>query len=108
MKQVNIADILLSLHRGDVHISNALKALRWAAKALRLRLPDLYGGLLLGVESRVLSDRKEALPLPIFVLAAWERFLLSEEGEPGFRLFIGGLLIAAKASLRFSDCQHVL
>ncbi|CAE7636236.1 unnamed protein product, partial [Symbiodinium necroappetens] len=108
LKQFNIADILLSLHRGDVHISNALKALRWAAKALRLRLPDLYGGLLLGVESRVLSDRKEALPLPIFILAAWERFLLSEEGETGFRLFIGGLLIAANASLRFSDCQHVL
>ncbi|CAE7685123.1 unnamed protein product [Symbiodinium necroappetens] len=108
LKQVNVADILLSLHRGDVHISNALKALRWAAKALRLRLPDLYGGLLLGVESRVLSDRKEALPLPIFILAAWERLLLSEEGEPGFRLFIGGLLVAANASLRFSDCQHVL
>ena len=108
LKQFNIADILLSLHRGDVHISNALKALRWAAKAFRLRLPDLYGGLLLGVESRVLSDRKEALPLPIFVLAAWERFLLIEEGEPGFRLFIGGLLVAATASLRFSDCQHVL
>ena len=108
LKQFNIADILLSLHRGDVHISNALKALRWAAKAFRLRLPDLYGGLLLGVESRVLSDRKEALPLPIFILAAWERFLLSEEGEPGFRLFIGGLLVAANASLRFSDCQHVL
>ena len=39
LKQFNIADILLSLHRGDVHISNALKALRWAAKAFRLRLP---------------------------------------------------------------------
>ena len=108
LKQINIADILLSLHRGEVHISNALKALRWAAKAFHLRLPDLYGGLLLGVESRVLSDRKEALPLPIFILAAWERFLLSEEGETGFRLFIGGLLVAANASLRFSDCQHVL
>ena len=108
LKQFNIADILLSLHRGEVHISNALKALRWAAKAFHLRLPDLYGGLLLGVESRVLSDRKEALPLPIFILAAWERFLLSEEGETGFRLFIGGLLVAANASLRFSDCQHVL
>ena len=108
LQQVNVADILLSLHRGDVHISNALKALRWAAKALRLKLPDLYGGLLLGVESRVLSDRKEALPLPLFVLAAWERFLLSEEGETGFRLFIGALLLAVNASLRFSDCQHVL
>ncbi|CAE7469933.1 unnamed protein product, partial [Symbiodinium necroappetens] len=50
----------------------------------------------------VLSDRKEALPLPIFILAAWERFLLSEEGGPGFRLFIGSLLVAANASLRFS------
>ena len=108
LKQINIADILLSLHRGEVHISNALKALRWEAKAFHLRLPDLYGGLLIGVESRVLSDRKEALPIPIFILAAWERFLLSEEGETGFRLFVGGLLVAANASLRFSDCQHVL
>ena len=108
MKQIHVADALLSLHKSGAHVTYSLKAIRWSMRVFGLGLPDLYGGFMSGVESRVLSDRKEALPLPIYVLAFCERALLLEEGELGLRLFMGAMLIAANASLRFSVAQHVL
>ena len=108
LRQINVADALLALHKTGDHVTNGIKAVRWSFRVFGLRLPDLYGGLMSGLEHRVLSDRREALPLPIFVLAFCERYLLLEQGEPGLRLFMGALLVAANASLRFSDMQHVL
>ena len=108
LRQINVADALLALHKTGDHVTNGIKAVRWSFRVFGLRLPDLYGGLMSGLEHRVVSDRREALPLPIFVLAFCERYLLLEQGEPGLRLFMGALLVAANASLRFSDMQHVL
>ncbi|CAE7204010.1 unnamed protein product [Symbiodinium sp. CCMP2592] len=108
IRQLEVVDALLSMHKSGSHVTNGLKAVRWAAKTFGLALPDLYGGLLVGVEARITSDRKEALPLPIYVLAYCERALLLESGSVGFRLFLGAILISASASLRFSDAQHIL
>ena len=108
LRQINVADALLALHKTGDHVTHGIKAVRWSFRVFGLRLPDLYGGLMSGLEHRVVSDRKEALPLPIFVLAFCERYLLLEQGQPGLRLFMGALLVAANASLRFSDMQHVL
>ena len=90
LRQINIADALLCLHKTRAHVTNGVKAVRWSSPVFGLGFPDLYGGLMSGLETRVVSDRKEALPLPIFVLAFCERYLLLEQGEPGLRLFYGG------------------
>ena len=107
LRQVDIADALLTMHNMGTHVLNGLKSLRWAQKTLLLSLPDLYQGLMHSVSYRVESDRKEAFPLPLFVLAALERQLLLDMGSPARRLFIGAVLTSCWSSLRLSDSQHV-
>ena len=107
LRQVDIADALLTMHNMGTHVLNGLKSLRWAQKTLLLSLPDLYQGLMHSVSYRVESDRKEAFPLPLFVLAALERQLLLDMGSPARRLFIGAVLTSCWSSLRLSDSQHI-
>ena len=107
LSQVHIADALLVMHREGEHVTNGLKAIRWASKTLVLHLPNLYDGLMRTVSSMVISDRKEALPFTAWILAKLELELLFERGPTGRTLFIGAVLISIWASLRFSDSQHV-
>ena len=107
LRQVDIADALLAMHNMGTHVLTGLKSLRWAQKTLLLSLPDLYQGLMHSVSYRVESDRKEAFPLPLFVLAALERQLLLDMGSPARLLFIGAVLTSCWSSLRLSDSQHV-
>ena len=104
LTQVHIADSLLVMHREGDHVTNGLKAIRWAAKTLLLRLPNLYDGIMRSVSTMVTSDRKEALPLTAWIISSLELELLLEKGPVGRRIFIGACVWA---SLRFSDSQHV-
>ena len=107
LTQVHIADSLLVMHRAGDHVTNGLKAIRWAAKTLLLRLPNLYDGIMRSVSTMVTSDRKEALPLTAWIISSLELELLLEKGPVGRRIFIGAVLTCVWASLRFSDSQHV-
>ena len=107
LSQVHVADALLVMHREGEHVTNGLKAIRWASKTLVLHLPNLYDGIMKTVSSMVISDRKEALPFTAWILAKLELELLFDRGPSGRRLFIGAVLISTWASLRFSDSQHV-
>ena len=107
LTQVHIADALLVMHREGEHVTNGLKAIRWAAKTLMLHLPNLYDGIMRTVSTMVVTDRKEALPFTAWILAKLELELLLESGPAGRRLFIGAVLTSVWASLRFSDSQHV-
>ena len=107
LSQVHIADALLVMHREGEHVTNGLKAIRWAAKTLVLHLPNLYDGIMRTVSTMVITDRKEALPFTAWIIAKLELELLFERGPTGRRLFIGAVLICVWASLRFSDSQHI-
>ena len=51
-------------------------------------------------------DRREALPLPLAVLAAWEEHIVSPARTPAVGLLLGALLLCAHCSLRFGDIQR--
>ena len=107
LTQVHIADALLVMHREGDHVTNGLKAIRWAAKTLILQLPNLCDGIMRTVSTMVISDRKEALPFTAWIIAKLELELLFDRGPIGRRLFVGAILICVWASLRFSDAQHI-
>ena len=107
LTQIHIADALLVMHREGEHVTNGLKAIRWAAKTLMLQLPNLYDGVMRTVSTMVITDRKEALPFTAWIIARLELEILFERGPVGRRLFIGAVLICIWASLRFSDSQHI-
>ena len=52
-------------------------------------------------------DRREAIPIPLAVIASWERCVCHDSAPDALRLFLGGLLLAAHASLRFGDLQRI-
>ena len=49
--------------------------------------------------------RREALPLPLAVLAQWERWICSGSAPEHEILFIGSILLTVWAGLRFADAQ---
>ena len=52
------------------------------------------------------QDRKAALPLPLAALCAWERGICETACDRQLALLLGGLLLAAHASLRFGDLDR--
>ena len=88
----------------------ALKALSWLARIAELPcLKDLLGRPLIAAfrTDSEFKDRKEALPLPLAALCAWERALSDTSCPTQLALLLGGLLLAAHASLRFGDLQRI-
>ena len=85
-------------------------ALSWLSRIAELPcLRDLLGRPLIAAfrvdeEPR---DRKEALPLPLAALCAWERAIADPACPTQLALLLGGLLLAAHASLRFGDLQRI-
>lgn len=49
------------------------------------------------------TDRKEAMPLPLAIIAAWERKIAEPDCPPSLALVLGGFLLASHCSLRFGD-----
>ena len=52
------------------------------------------------------ADRREATPLPLAVVASWERELMSSQTKLPQRLLLGAWLAAVWGSLRFADVQR--
>ena len=88
----------------------ALKALSWLSRIAEIPcLKDLLCRPLIAA-FRVdghFKDRKEALPLPLAALCAWERALCDPSCPTQLALLLGGLLLAAHASLRFGDLRRI-
>ena len=53
------------------------------------------------------SDRREAMPLPLAVLVAWETKIREPTCPPALPLLLGGFLLASHCSLRFGDLQRI-
>ena len=54
-------------------------------------------------KTRTPFQRSEATPIPMAVLAAWEKRIISDDSNPAEILTLGCFLIATMASLRFRD-----
>ena len=86
------------------------KALSWL---LRIAiLPHLQALIKTPLIKAIVTDscpkeRKEALPLPLYVVTQWEAYLCSDECSDAFCILLGGLLPAVHASLRFGDLQRI-
>ena len=97
----------------EVHMMSpvsSIKALRWIAKTLQwqalseaLSCPVISA---YGKQSRE-YDRREATPIPMALLACWERTICSAEAPLTTKLFLGAALLCTHASLRLGDAQRI-
>ena len=86
-----------------------LKALSWLSRTAEVPAlqPILQASLIRAFLTQPTTDRKEALPLPLAVVVAWERYVCSPHCPQDLRLFLGGLLLALHGGLRFGDLQRI-
>ena len=113
---MQLADILLiisksrSTDHGALSGSFAIKALRWihrlaGVECLRVTFDPLVNSFLILKHGK---DRKEAPPLPLWVLMQWERRILQSQTPPGEILLLGAFLWIIWSGLRFADAQRIL
>ena len=89
----------------------AVKALSWLARTAQIAdLATLLSNTLIRSFSLPCApqERKEALPLPLATLVAWEQKLLQPDCPASLGLLLGGVLLAAHCSLRFKDLQRIV
>ena len=87
-----------------------LKALLWLARIGQIHslMAPLTNPLVRAFASPQHShEHKEALPLPLGVLAAWEQKVCSADCTPSLRIALGSFLLAAHTSMRFGDIQRI-
>ena len=113
-----VADFLLTAVASreedrDVHKCTPLmsiKALRWLGKIVSW--PDLQQALASSIvvahsKQVVPKDKREAAPIPMALLVAWERAVCNPDTRLSARLFLGAVLACVHASIRFGDSQRV-
>ncbi|CAE7837566.1 unnamed protein product, partial [Symbiodinium necroappetens] len=97
----------------EVHMMSpvsSIKALRWVAKTLQWQaLSEAMSSPVISAYGRQSReyDRKEATPIPMALLACWERTICSAEAPLTTKLFLGAVLLCTHASLRFGDAQRI-
>ncbi|CAE7261995.1 unnamed protein product [Symbiodinium sp. CCMP2592] len=86
-----------------------IKALSWLAKTAGLAqlAAVLSDRLIRTFTAQTDTDRREALPLPLAVVVAWERRICQEECPTELCLLLGGFLLALHGGLRFGDLQRI-
>ena len=86
-----------------------LKALRWFKKIAGVPSLDIVYSPLADsfLKVRLTSDRKEAPPLPLWILFQWERRILYSQSSTFEIIMLGSFLFLAWSSLRFSDAQRL-
>ena len=113
-----MADYLLAAQRSAtqdraVHRTSpitAVKSLRWLAKtvqwqelsmALSAPIVASYAHLTKSV------DRRESYPLPMALVAGFEKAVCSSDTSNALALFLGAVLLCTHASVRFGDAQRI-
>lgn len=110
---ISTATVLDVLHSGSRNSgmkgSTVMKSLQWCRRQADvsawsfLDSPLLQGWL----KSKVPADRRESLPLPLYVVTQWERRLLQANIPQHELMIIGGFLLMIWSGLRYSDLQRV-
>ena len=113
----SLADVFVSLslsHRSDPSTGagsiSAIKAVRWMTKVTDIScLKDIvYGSMISSyLRSKIPRERREAVPLALFIVLQWERRILQTGCPVRDVILLGGFLACLYASLRFSDLQRV-
>ena len=86
-----------------------LKALSWLARIGQIEsLASLLSNPLANFASpQHPQERKEALPLPLAILASWERKVCAADCTHNLRITLGAFLLAAHTSMRFGDLRRI-
>ena len=84
-----------------------IRAIGWLAQVQNL--PALMSNPLIQAFGKPEGprDRREALPLPLSTIAAWEEKIREPSTPHALRILLGAMLVAAHASLRFADMQRI-
>ena len=89
-------------------------AVKWICKRIGMQAPDLLDARIMALQKRVYGERgketREAVPIPLVLVAALERFVCARFRSSQFVLafFAWWILIMICASLRFDDAMHVV
>ena len=89
-------------------------AVKWICKRIGMQAPDLGDARIMALQKRVYSERgketREAVPIPLALVAALERFVCSRFRSSQFVMafFAWWILIMIYSSLRFDDAMHVV
>ena len=104
---VDFLHAALSSKRQD---GTAIKALRWLAKHLQWQALQLctQNNLVTSYAKQVEAyDKREAVPLPLSLLLAWERCVCCKDTPLTTKLILGASLACTRSSIRFGDAQRV-
>ena len=107
---VQLLDIFqIGRKRTGLDPSMTLKALVWFGTHAEVAAFSIASHPLINSwrHSKVPKDRKESLPLPLYVVIQWERRLLQAGDSLTKRLVLGGFLITIWSGLRFDDLQRI-
>ena len=108
-----LTDYLFAVQTGqeEDRSSNQTCPRSWLQKVAQLEplRPLLHNPVVMAFHSDSKpTDRREAMPLPLAVIAAWEAQVCNPSCSESLRLFLGGLLLATHSSLRFGDLQRII
>ena len=86
-----------------------LKALRWFRKIAGVSCLDIVFSPLADsfLKVRLTTDKKEAPPLPLWILFHWEKRILFSQSSTYEVIMLGAFLFMTWSSLRFSDVQRL-
>ncbi|CAE7361723.1 unnamed protein product, partial [Symbiodinium necroappetens] len=90
--------------------NSSIKALRWLAKHSQWCSLDsaLHRPVISAYAARgTAKDRREALPVPWCLVAAWEMRVCGSATPVTTTLALGAALLCIHASIRFGDVQHI-
>ena len=115
LNDVTLADLLLVIslsRRSDasgVSRASTIKAIRWLRRqALVDCLQCAYSPLVDSfLKVKKPRDKKEAAPLPLWVLIQWERRILQAACTQIETLVLGSFLFMAFSGLRYADLQRI-
>ncbi|CAE7381066.1 unnamed protein product [Symbiodinium pilosum] len=88
----------------------AIKALRWLAKHLQWQALQLcaQNNLVTSYSKQVEAyDKREAVPLPLSLVLAWEQCICRSDAPLTTKLVLGAILVCTRSSIRFGDAQRV-
>ena len=97
-----------AVHRSSVN--TAIKSLRWLAKHGQWHALSacMHNALVASYAKQIDAyDKKEAVPLPLALIVAWELVLCMRATPLTTKLVLGAALLCAHASIRFGDARRV-
>ena len=108
-----LSDLLQMAHEGKhtewgFGATTAIKALRWAQKLLSISAWQmLYDPIANSFFNSSNHERRESVPLSLFLVSQWERRILMKEFSLQEQILLGEFLCLLWGGLRFADGQHV-